>query len=223
MCQIRNFVGIRRVDKTLPYEKDIWLGRIKFSMTVKARIATGAMDLTIEAETTEQAREFLKMLRDERYLREPAGSTAPEQGARSRPKIELGAMLHDEITAPLPESGELPKVVQSDGRHGLLTLRAKLHEAPGQVSRAADAALVLLLGYSMQGKESTYGTTLMKSLRQTGYNIDRVDRPLEPYQKEGLILTSGIKKSRAYHLTEHGKIKAQELVSELTAMLGGST
>lgn len=191
-------------------------------MTVKARIVTGTLDLTVEADTTEQAKEFLKMLQDEKYLRICAESGVREKPSPKAPRINLGSALGVEDVLARPESGTLPPVIQSDGKHGLLTLRTKLHEAAGQPSRVADAALVLLLGYSLQGRESTYGTSLMKSLRQTGYNIDRVDRPLEVYVKEGLILTSGIKKSRAYHLTEQGKSKSRELVEELTEMLGGS-
>jgi len=191
-------------------------------MTVKARIVTGAMDLTVEAETTDQAKDFLKMLKDEKYLQVGPEASAPGKGTPKPPRFNLGPLLGVENAPAATDSGALPPVIQSDGRHGLLSLRAKLHEAPGQASRVADAGLVLLFGYSLQGRESTYGTSLMKSLRQTGYNIDRVDRPLEAYAKEGLILTSGIKKSRAYHLTEQGKSKARELVDELTEMLGGS-
>jgi len=187
-------------------------------MTVKARVATGTFDLTIEAETNAEAADLLKLL--DGYLKS-AGDRAPKLRAGPPEVIMHPAPIEPGLPPP-PFLAELPSVIQSDSKTGLLTLRAKLHEAPGQTSRAADAALVVLLGYTLQGKDSTYGTTLMKSLRQTGYNIERVDRPLEPYQDKGLVLVSGTKKSRAYHLTEHGKDKARELIEELTAAFGAS-
>ncbi|HUJ64016.1 MAG TPA: hypothetical protein VLX59_00650, partial [Acidimicrobiales bacterium] len=170
---------------------------------------TGTFDLTIEAETKDDAESLLEMLEKRHYVTPSAGA-APKSagGPGNRLTGAVGPPTAADGAAP-PGEAKLPAVVLTDPGTGLLTLKAKLPEGAGQVSRAPDAALVLLLAYAQSGKDPTYGTSLMKSLRQTGYTMDRIDRPLQAYVDQGLVLVSGTKKSRAYHLSEAGKAKAE--------------
>lgn len=188
-------------------------------MPIKARIATAALELTIEADSLAEAQEVLEMLEKHHYL--SPGSTGFGQTKRSGQLREVKPSGSDR-SSPLERAGDenrVPVVVKT-AAGGTLTLRAKLPEGPGQISRGPDAALVILLAHGELEKGPMFGTSLMKSLRQTGYNLERVDRPLQPYVDQGLVLVSGVKKSRAYHLSEHGKRKARELADELANAFG---
>lgn len=98
-----------------------------------------------------------------------------------------------------------------------LTLVAKL---PGQ-SREGDAALLLLYGYrEIQGLATVPASSLLMSMKRTGYTIARVDRLLSfPLIGEGLILKSGARRGSAYQLTRPGYQMAAGLSEELRSLI----
>ena len=82
--------------------------------------------------------------------------------------------------------------------------------------------MVLLGGYDKDGDVPITGSRLLKSLKLTGYNLERVDRSLETLEQRGLVLTEGIRRGRRYRLSESGRAEARKLVSELAAVAGQS-
>src|SRR5207249_3696858 len=82
------------------------------------------------------------------------------------------------------------------------------------------AAMVLLAGYDQSGDVPITGSRLLKSMKLTGYNLDRVDRALDTLERKGLILTEGVRRGRRYRLSESGRAEAKKLAQELAAVAG---
>jgi hypothetical protein len=78
----------------------------------------------------------------------------------------------------------------------------------------ADGLLMLIYGYmKVLGEQGVTGTTLMKSAKQSGINVDRIDRALDP--RRDLILQAGNKKGLRYSLNNRGEIEAERLMRQL--------
>ncbi|MCI0330242.1 MAG: hypothetical protein L0196_04725, partial [candidate division Zixibacteria bacterium] len=62
-------------------------------------------------------------------------------------------------------------------------------------------------------------TALVKGVNQSGYQVDRLDRILEPFRKDGLVIRAGKKKGTTYQLTNKGEIRAKEIMDNLLSIL----
>jgi hypothetical protein len=191
-------------------------------MTLKTRVVTRAVDLTLEGESVEDLRKIVKFLREEQLVPEVGGAPAlPPRSPRSSRPRSRGSDEGGPTRGTLSPPPSLSPVFKVNDRTGeVAALKAKLIAASDQPERTTDAALVLLLGKAEAGEVPTYGTSLMRALRRTGYTMARIDRPLESYIGQGLVLTSGTKKSRAYQLTEAGRTRAKEILKELASAMG---
>jgi len=73
---------------------------------------------------------------------------------------------------------------------------------------------VLLYGYDrIKDQHSVTGGTLKKAARQSGIQLDRVDRLIEPYGP--LVNIAGFKKGRRYGLNNQGIRKAEDLLDQI--------
>ena len=104
---------------------------------------------------------------------------------------------HTKIDKGEPEPFAIPEAHASVFAYEdkTLTLVAKL---PGQ-NREGDAALLLLYGYrEIQDLTTVPASSLLMSMKRTGYTIARVDRLISsPLIGEGLILRSGARRGSA--------------------------
>lgn len=121
----------------------------------------------------------------------------------------------DQQTIPVQqlaaESG-LPiydKVFKVDGR--VISLTA----LPGSLP---DAILMLAFGQRHYRKnDSITGSELMDGLKQSGYKADRIDRQMDKFVTEGLVIRIGAGRGTRYRLTNQGLLKSQMLTKDLLA------
>lgn len=93
---------------------------------------------------------------------------------------------------------------------GVLSLRV----LPQTKSRSADALLLLIYGFmKLQGEHDIFGTKLMKSARQSGLSIDRVDRVISAHK--GLYMRGGARRGAKYTLNNQGVKKAEEIIEKM--------
>lgn len=105
--------------------------------------------------------------------------------------------------------GELVDRVFSNDR-GVLSLRV----LPQTKNRDADALLLLVYGYTkVKGGHDVFGTQLMKSARQSGLTIDRVDRVIVAHK--GLYMRGGARRGAKYTLNNQGVIKSEQIMKEM--------
>src|SRR5574337_731557 len=98
---------------------------------------------------------------------------------------------------------QLAKIFQADDRRQTVALRV---QTTGE-RRYADAALLTLYGFHvLRGQDEVPTTRLMDALEIAGLSVPRIDRPVAPYVREGLILTVGSGK---------GTRRSEEHTSEL--------
>ncbi len=191
---------------------------------LKARVVNPGLDVTLEGESVPDLRAVLKFLREEKLIPQAGEAPlAPPREAASHPYRgkAVSHATHESTQSRAPPKKPLSPAFKVDEKSGELTaLRWKLAEGPDQSERTTDAALLVLYGKELNGEGPTYGATLMSVLKRTGYTMARIDRPLEAYISQGLILTSGKKRSRAYQLTETGKARAKEILVEIATAMG---
>ena len=79
---------------------------------------------------------------------------------------------------------------------------------------AADALLVLLYGYDrMKSINAVTGTTLMKAAKQSGINVDRIDRIIGT--RDEFVNFAGAKKGRRYSLNNRGVAEAEKIIRKM--------
>jgi len=111
---------------------------------------------------------------------------------------------------PSPKS-DLMKIFRVDGR--VISLVAK-------PANENDAALLILLGQKeLRGIEASTGSEVKKGLDLSGYAPFRVDRMMDGFVAEGLVLINGKNRGRRYRLSNPGLVKAQGLADELQRKL----
>ncbi len=109
-------------------------------------------------------------------------------------------------------AGEFDKIFHRTGKLISLTV------LPGP-DRAADAALLLLLGHRLYNQvDQVGGTALLSGLKQSGYDTARVDRVLDRHVPE-LVLRTGVRRAVKYRLNNPGLNRATELARELVTMV----
>ncbi len=204
-------------------------------MTSKIRLLTRMYDLSVEGESVEEVEELLNVLDAAGLIKEnfkkPASTDASEelspQFVSDAPMKQptalggsdpLGVVGPDEecqtaAIVPAKMSSAVSSVIKR--YDDIYVLSPKF---PGD--RSADAAMVLLAAYDQNKECPVTGSKLLKSLKNTGYRLDRVDKILEPLEQGYYVLTDGIRRGRRYRLSESGRTKAQQLAEELRAITG---
>jgi hypothetical protein len=110
-----------------------------------------------------------------------------------------------EKDAPPQLEGLTGRIFKIDGN--ILSLRV----LPKTKAYAADSLLVLLQGYhEIIGKQEVLAGDLLKAGKQSGLQLDRVDRVLEPHS--ALYDAGGARKGRRYRLNNTGIVKAKEIM-----------
>jgi hypothetical protein len=147
----------------------------------------------------------------------PSQFVAPD-GGRSRAGEEDGGEAGDRAEVPLArfDRDHLMRVFHADDRRSLVSLRVPVNTE----RRHADAAVLILFGFrELRGEDEVTTQRLMNALGISGFTADRLDRPLAPYVRDGLILQAGTRKGTRYRLTNTGVTKAEELLAPLMAQL----
>lgn len=126
-------------------------------------------------------------------------------------------VLHDIVPDPTASSflpsaaSEVMKIFAVNGR--IVSLTAK----PASES---DAALLLLLGQKqLRAIEASTGSEIKEGLEQSGYKPLRVDRMMDAFVAEGLVLINGKNRGKRYRLSNPGLAKAQGLADDLKRKL----
>jgi len=212
-------------------------------MSSKIRLLTRAFDLSVEGESVGEIEQLLGIV-ENRLFKGASARAADALGTSPASKANVqatgnglnsGEQVNDLFqmgpglielpdnagsAAPPTELREDFHVIKREG--DTLVLSPKFPPKPEGSDRVADAAMVLLGGYDKDGDVPITGSRLLKSLKLTGYNLERVDRSLETLEQRGLVLTEGIRRGRRYRLSESGRAEARKLVSELAAVAGQS-
>ncbi len=126
-------------------------------------------------------------------------------------------VLHDIVPDPTASSflpspaSEIMKIFKVDDR--VVSLTAK-------PSNENDAALLILLGQkALRKNEASTGGEVKDGLEQSGYKPLRVDRMMDGFVAEGLVLINGKNRGKKYRLSNPGLAKAQALADELQRKL----
>ncbi len=107
---------------------------------------------------------------------------------------------------PSPKS-DLTKVFRIEGRIISLTALPNAEH---------DAALLILLGQKeLRGNEAATGGELMDGLTQSGYKPSRIDRLMDRFVADKLVMINGRNRGRKYRLSNPGLAKAQAIADEL--------
>ena len=116
-----------------------------------------------------------------------------------------------EVIGVTDDSGspQYDKVFKADGR--VVSLTALPPSNP-------DAILMIMLGQRHYRKnESVTGSEIMDGLQQSGYTIDRIDRQMDKFVTEGLVIRIGKARGTRYRLTNQGLQKAQAVAKDVIA------
>lgn len=150
-----------------------------------------------EAVVREQYNMFLKAL--------PVAQNMVEERAASEDKPEKSTANHPQDNA----GDQLIARAFSDER-GVVSLRA----LPETKNRDADALLLLIYGHTkLKGAHDVFGTQVMKSARQSGLSIDRVDRIISIHK--GFYMRGGARRGAKYTLNNQGVKKAEQILREM--------
>jgi hypothetical protein len=116
-----------------------------------------------------------------------------------------------DISLPSPKSN-LTKIFRVDGR--VISLTAS------PVNGEREAALLLLLGQKeLRSNDAATGGELLDGLVVSGYKLDRVDRMMDAFVADGLVMVNGRKRGKRYRLSNPGLAKAQAIADELMRKL----
>jgi hypothetical protein len=103
----------------------------------------------------------------------------------------------------------IEKIMKAEGRVVSLTAKGETVE---------EAVLLLLLGQKdLRNNQEVTGSEIMDGLKQSGYQLDRVDRITDKLSDAGDIITMGVHRGRRYRLTNQGLAKALNVAEELIA------
>ncbi len=211
-------------------------------MSAKVRILTRRFDLAVEGENVEEVERLIEFV-EKRGLQSLGQAPTVPTGVVPRTNLDAQVMAMDvgahaggPVTPSLasfdgPELGgpitahlsatSAPEIGQVTKRmNDVLVLSPKFPPNADGSERYDAAALVLLGGYDVSGEVPITGGRLLKSLRNTGYALDRADRQLENLVQKGVVLVEGIRKGRKYSLSESGRVEARRLALELADWSG---
>lgn len=124
------------------------------------------------------------------------------------------------IAATKDTASKMDALARSDDFKSLFRMRPheqllSLHQPPTGRTPEADAALLLLFGYTRyRHEEEVPVTTLNAALTQSGCHVRRLDRILKEYLRDRSIVRSGRGKGGRYRLTNLGVHKAERLLAK---------
>ena len=82
----------------------------------------------------------------------------------------------------------------------------------------AEAILMLVLGQRhYRSNEGVTGSEIMDGLQQSGYTLGRIDRHMDKFVAEGLVIRIGKARGTRYRLTNQGLQKAQSIAKDVIA------
>ncbi len=109
--------------------------------------------------------------------------------------------------AAITKSSSFDKIFKVNGRVVSLTA------LPDTVE---NAALLLLLGQAIYRENHTAtASEIIDGLELSGHRVDRIDRLMEDFISDGIVLRSGQRKGTRYRLTNQGLAKAQALATDV--------
>lgn len=150
-----------------------------------------------EPQVTQAYNAFLKAL--EHAIQQP-------QPARAESRLPAHLAASSGITEPplpLVEYGQMERVFRRDG--DIVSLR----HLPSTATRVADSAILLIYGYmKLCGLDEVPVMKLNEGLRESGLNIDRLDRHMGVHQS--LFRKGGQKSGGRYTLNNQGTRQAEE-------------
>jgi len=177
--------------------------------SIKVKIGDSSFEAEGDKETIDlQYRSFLEAVMT--VGGQPQGRSQSTEEDSGRGQSEAGPQtpgsqpdLDDEITESL-----LKRVFQDNGDY------ISLSAIPSTEQQQADSILLLLYGFAqLKGEPKVTGVTLMKACRQSGVQIDRVDRVITA--RDGYYLSGGTKRGKRYQLNNRGEKLVKKLISEL--------
>lgn len=135
-----------------------------------------------------------------------------------------GAVVHiqqeDAASSPHPDDaaqGErlgpalLQRAYATDPKRGIVSLRALPPEGP---NKAGEAGLMILYGsHALLQMTEVPVTRLKAGLRQSGIQVDRVDRIMAPYSR--VLIKGGAGVGGKYALNNQGTAQAEELLRKI--------
>jgi hypothetical protein len=145
----------------------------------------------------------------------------PEETVKAQFEAFLAAASHLEQTTTTARAMDLgpaqgPKAdatvdrAFSQDREGYVSLRV----LPATQDRVADALLLLLYGFrTLKQSDEVPATTLMEAARQSGLQIQRIDRSIAPHEE--LITKGGTRRGGRYGLNNRGIARAESLLAGL--------
>ncbi len=123
----------------------------------------------------------------------------PEKDDKGSPASQLEKLPH------LP----IEKILKSEGRVVSLTAKAETVD---------EAVLLILLGQKdLRNNQEVTGSEIMDGLKQSGYQLGRVDRITDKLTNDGDMITVGVNRGRRYRLTNQGLAKALHIAKEVIA------
>jgi hypothetical protein len=103
----------------------------------------------------------------------------------------------------------IEKILKSEGRVVSLTAKADTVD---------EAVLLILLGQKdLRNNQEVTGSEIMDGLKQSGYQLSRVDRVTDKLTNDGDMITVGINRGRRYRLTNQGLAKSLNIAKEVIA------
>jgi len=205
-------------------------------MPSKIRLLTRTFDLAVEGESVSEVEQLLDMVEKRGLMLPRANLTRNETADKSAVKQAtqneafgqlfgesslfdiLGAQRNSPAPSDSAERREIFRVLKREG--DTYVLSPKFPPSADGSERFEAAAMVLLAGYDQSGDVPITGSRLLKSMKLTGYNLERVDRALDSLEQRGLILTEGVRRGRRYRLSESGRAEARKLAQELASLTG---
>jgi hypothetical protein len=167
----------------------------------RVRVKYGNVEFEAEGERADaQYTEFMALLRT---LPSPSvdPAPAPTKAAASQPDpARNGNGSEIPVTQDV-----LSRVFQV--RDGIVSLLAR----PKGDKMEADALLMLLYGFNaLANTPAVTGVTLMEACRQSGVQLDRIDRVMGT--QSGYVNAGGAKRGRRYSLNNPGMKRAEALI-----------
>lgn len=103
----------------------------------------------------------------------------------------------------------IEKIMKAEGRVVSLTAKAETVD---------EAVLLVLLGQKdLRNNQEVTGSEIMDGLKQSGYQLDRVDKIADKLSDAGDIITMGVHRGRRYRLTNQGLARVLNVAREIIA------
>lgn len=136
----------------------------------------------------------------------------------------IGSVPSKQATPPVPPVQQTQQKQENTEENGF-PLYDKVFKVDGRVvsltalpPSTADAILMLTLAQRHYRKnEGVTGSEIIDGLKQSGYTIDRIDRQMDKFVSDGLVIRIGKARGTRYRLTNQGLLKAQTIAKDVIA------